>query len=179
MGALGDGTDESRRVPVQMTNVINIASIAGGNGCSFVLKTDGTVWCCGNNWNGQLGDGTRERKLYPQQVAALLEMESVSAGVGHTLALGKKKIQPPQIGAVVKATDPFRLKIRGGNFHEDLTVFISGLLYPKWDEVSHKSANLIVLKKGEELKEAFAKGVTVPIVVLNGDGGYSTTTFKR
>jgi alpha-tubulin suppressor-like RCC1 family protein len=32
------------------------------------LKNDGTVWCWGDNFNGQLGDGTVLRRAVPTKV---------------------------------------------------------------------------------------------------------------
>ena len=73
-GHLGDGgteTDSGR--PVQVvgltSGVTDLANTADG---SCALRTDGTVWCWGNNWFGQLGDGGTERESNrPVQVSGL------------------------------------------------------------------------------------------------------------
>ncbi|MCK4260649.1 MAG: fibronectin type III domain-containing protein [Halanaerobiales bacterium] len=46
--------------------------IDGGYGHSLGLKSDGTVWAWGRNYEGQLGDGTNYRKNIPVQVEGLL-----------------------------------------------------------------------------------------------------------
>jgi hypothetical protein len=51
----------------------------------MVLKTDGTLWATGHNYNGQLGDGTTtDRTSY---VRVLSGVKSVAAGEWHTVAL--------------------------------------------------------------------------------------------
>ncbi|CAH2212266.1 RCC1 domain-containing protein [Tepidibacter aestuarii] len=62
-GQLGDGTSGSNKnIPVQVKVVngfmTNVIAISAGWSHSLALKTDGTVWAWGNNYNGQLGDGT-------------------------------------------------------------------------------------------------------------------------
>jgi alpha-tubulin suppressor-like RCC1 family protein len=42
-----------------------VASVAAGNDTTAVLKTDGTVWTAGSNFEGMLGDGTtQDRNLF-------------------------------------------------------------------------------------------------------------------
>ena len=52
------------------------------------LKTDGTLWCWGDNWAGALGDGTTTQRSTPVQVTALENsVASVKAGYYHTCAV--------------------------------------------------------------------------------------------
>lgn len=44
------------------------ATVAGGLNSTSILKTDGTVWSCGQNGSGQLGDGTSLTRTSPTQV---------------------------------------------------------------------------------------------------------------
>lgn len=60
-------------------------SISGAFTCA--LKTDGTVWCWGNNAAGKLGDGTTTNRNRPVQVSALTGVTSVEAGYDFTCAL--------------------------------------------------------------------------------------------
>jgi len=61
-GQLGDGTDESRLVPVAVddTGVLNgknIVDISLGERHACAIDSDGKVYCWGSNEKGQLGDG--------------------------------------------------------------------------------------------------------------------------
>ncbi len=69
---------------------------AGGGyplGHSIGLKSDGTVWCWGNNAGGQLGDGTVINRFLPAQVVGpdsighLEDIVAIAAGGHHTLVL--------------------------------------------------------------------------------------------
>jgi alpha-tubulin suppressor-like RCC1 family protein len=52
------------------------------------LRSDGTVWAWGNNWQGQLGDnGTTPWRLTPFQVPGLSGVVAIAAGAHHSLAL--------------------------------------------------------------------------------------------
>jgi hypothetical protein len=86
-------------------------------------------------------------------------------------------VNPPVITSVTKMTNPFRLKVLGGNFHYGCVVQING------QEVSttYKSSNKIIAKKGDILKVLLPKNVPVQITVLNkDDGGVSDpVTFVR
>jgi hypothetical protein len=88
-GQLGNGyTNNSLfAVPVvtsasgtQLTGVMDVA-IAADHACA--LESDGTVWCWGQNANGEIGQGTTTGSdLYPTQVMGLPGTAvSVSAGV--------------------------------------------------------------------------------------------------
>lgn len=65
-GELGDGTTTGQAcgglfckpTPVQVLNLTNVAEVASAYTHSCARKTDGTVWCWGDNNDGQCGDGT-------------------------------------------------------------------------------------------------------------------------
>ena len=63
-----------------MTNWKQVSTISA-------IKTDGTLWGCGYNTNGQLGDGTRVHKSSPVQIGSLTNWKQVSNGGGHTAAI--------------------------------------------------------------------------------------------
>ena len=49
----------------------DVQDISAGDEHSLILKTDGTLWACGNNEYGQLGDGTTTTRdtLVPVQIS--------------------------------------------------------------------------------------------------------------
>ena len=87
-GQLGDGTTGDKSSPVQVGALGTlVAEIAAGNLHTCARKTDGTLWCWGNNDHGQLGDGTSKSKSSPVQVGALGTLVAeVAAGGNHTCA---------------------------------------------------------------------------------------------
>ena len=58
-GQLGLGNGNSRKTFLQVTTNINndVKQVACGQHHSFILKNDGSVWCCGLSDKGQLGLG--------------------------------------------------------------------------------------------------------------------------
>jgi alpha-tubulin suppressor-like RCC1 family protein len=71
-GRLGDGTYDNRTQPVQVKDpsdpsgfLQGVVAIAAGGGHSIALKSNGTVWTCGRNLEGQLGDGTTTSSFFP------------------------------------------------------------------------------------------------------------------
>lgn len=61
--------------------------VAGGDSHSLALKSDGTVWACGNNTHGQLGDGTTTGRKTPVQVSNISGVTAIACGWNHSLAL--------------------------------------------------------------------------------------------
>ena len=64
---------------------ILVKSIAAGRYHSLILKSDGTLWACGDNSYGQLGDGSTLDHLTPVQVMS--GVRSMAAGGNHSLIL--------------------------------------------------------------------------------------------
>jgi len=60
-------------------------SLGGHHTC--VLKSDGTLWCWGNNGYGQLGDNTTTSRITPVQVVNLTNVVSIATGNAHSCAL--------------------------------------------------------------------------------------------
>jgi len=73
-------------VPVAAA-VTTAPMIAAGGDHTVLLKSDGTVWACGDNYNGKLGDGTTTDRNVPVQVNGLSDVIAISAGYNHTVVL--------------------------------------------------------------------------------------------
>ncbi len=59
-GQLGNGTDDTSLVPVQVngtTGLVGVTAISAGSFSGYALRQDGTVWAWGSNFFGQLGRG--------------------------------------------------------------------------------------------------------------------------
>jgi hypothetical protein len=70
-GELGNGTNTSGNIPLQVSSLTGIIAIAGGAQFSLALKNDGTVWAWGYNYFGELGNGTNTSSNFPVQVTGL------------------------------------------------------------------------------------------------------------
>jgi alpha-tubulin suppressor-like RCC1 family protein len=88
-GELGNGSPAGfSNVPVQVSSIYDITSIARGIQNAVVLKNDGTVWDWGYNNYGQLGNGTSgSYSNVPVQVSGLAGVVAVAGGAYHSLAL--------------------------------------------------------------------------------------------
>ncbi len=77
-GRLGDGTTSEHSVPVRVVGLADrVTQIAAGGHHSCALLEDASVWCWGQNDEGQLGDGSFSSSLVPVRV-----------GLGETIAIG-------------------------------------------------------------------------------------------
>jgi alpha-tubulin suppressor-like RCC1 family protein len=88
-GALGDGTGVSKSSPVQIvTGTNNWDQVSCGYYHAAAVKTDGTLWSWGDNYNGQLGDNTTASKVSPvQDITGGNNWKQVSCGDGFTAAV--------------------------------------------------------------------------------------------
>jgi alpha-tubulin suppressor-like RCC1 family protein len=75
---LGSGTSNSN-IPVQISGLDEVVSIAAGNTHILALKSDGTVWAWGTNYSGELGDGTNINSNIPVQVSGLTDVVAIAA----------------------------------------------------------------------------------------------------
>ncbi len=64
-----------------------VAQVETCNGHSLFLMSDGTLWACGENSDGQLGDETTTYRMTPIKV--MIDVASVAAGLHHTLIVKK------------------------------------------------------------------------------------------
>ncbi|MCW5983297.1 MAG: choice-of-anchor D domain-containing protein [Bryobacteraceae bacterium] len=79
----------SMGVPAPAPGLNGVVAVSAGSEHRLVLKSDGTVWGWGKNYDGQLGDGSRTNRDTPIQVNGLGGVLAVSAGGVHSLALTK------------------------------------------------------------------------------------------
>lgn len=92
-GKLGDGTQTTRRVPVQVHGpgdvgyLASVKAVMAGEHENYALKSDGTLWAWGGNFVGQLGDGTFTNSLLPVQVSGLTTVKSLGGRGYHNLAV--------------------------------------------------------------------------------------------
>lgn len=88
-GQLGDGTNTSSNVPVQVVDVHAFKAVDAGDLHTCGLTTDGRALCWGNNWNGQLGNGSLESANRPIAVTGGLDFVDLSVGGEHTCGVGR------------------------------------------------------------------------------------------
>jgi alpha-tubulin suppressor-like RCC1 family protein len=90
-GQLGNGTFESNTNPVGIPGLESgVAVVAAGFFHACAVKTNGEVWCWGENFAGELGDGTNKNNPVPVMVNNLEGgIQIVAVGGSHTCALTK------------------------------------------------------------------------------------------
>jgi alpha-tubulin suppressor-like RCC1 family protein len=94
-GQLGAGDVEGGIEPVQVVGVggngilSNIVAVAGGEGHSLALDSNGNVYSWGQNDQGQLGIGKADTgwNAMPYEVPGLTNIVAIAAGYRHSMAL--------------------------------------------------------------------------------------------
>jgi hypothetical protein len=88
-GQLGNNTTTNRSTPVTtFAGGNNWKQVAGGNNHTAAIKTDGTLWTWGNNFNAQLGDNTTTNRSTPVTTfAGGNNWKQVAGGGYHTAAI--------------------------------------------------------------------------------------------
>jgi alpha-tubulin suppressor-like RCC1 family protein len=96
-GELGNGVATTTGckcvpTPAQVPGLAGVMAIAGGDHHSLALKSDGTVWAWGYNYDGELGNGAATTTgcrcvPTPTQVPGLAGVTAIAGGAYHSLAL--------------------------------------------------------------------------------------------
>jgi len=88
-GQLGDNTVARKSSPVQTVAFgSNWKEISSSQNFTSAIKTDGTLWCWGDNTNGQLGDNTSVNKQSPvQTITFATNWKEVSCADASTAAI--------------------------------------------------------------------------------------------
>ena len=88
---LGLSDPASKIYFTQVTTNINndVKQIACGYDCTFILKTNGSLWSCGNNAYGQLGlNDTTQRTRFTQVTANINnDVKQIACGNGYTMII--------------------------------------------------------------------------------------------
>ena len=90
LGELGYGATSAspHLVPVRVRGLTNVAAVAAGNGTSMALKSDGTVWVWGANFNALMGQpATTFFVATPTQVAGLSNVTQIFNGYQNMFAI--------------------------------------------------------------------------------------------
>lgn len=59
-----NGCPHSLVLPTQIQGLNDVIAVSAGTQHSLALKSDGTIWACGRNIDGELGDGTKYSLKY-------------------------------------------------------------------------------------------------------------------
>jgi alpha-tubulin suppressor-like RCC1 family protein len=90
-GQLGIGSTTNASAPTQVTGVgTSVVAIAAGGAHSCAARSDGTLWCWGQNGSKEVGDGTTVQRSSPVQVTTFdtaVLVSDMAAGQHHTCAL--------------------------------------------------------------------------------------------
>ena len=88
-GALGDGNQSVLyTTPAQVSGISNVSKVRMGSIHSCAVKTDGTVWCWGWNYEGEIGNGGyRGGITLPTQASGLTSATVAEVGIRVSLAV--------------------------------------------------------------------------------------------
>jgi alpha-tubulin suppressor-like RCC1 family protein len=86
-GQLGDGTFNSRSVPVATLGGLTVSRVVAGKEHSCAVTSTNVAYCWGSNDHGQLGDSTVAHRARPVKVVGGHAFRQIDAGYFHTCAV--------------------------------------------------------------------------------------------
>lgn len=86
-GALGDGTNSSRKTPVTVGGLSGVVAVSSGEQFTCATTAAGGAACWGSNSSGQLGDGLSASRKSPYVLPSITTAVDVSAGRNGACAL--------------------------------------------------------------------------------------------
>jgi alpha-tubulin suppressor-like RCC1 family protein len=80
-GQTGDGGNRTiRELPVEVRGLSSATSLAGGANTVYALRSDGTVWAWGDDFEGELGSNVASDVNLPRLVKGLNAVSGIAAG---------------------------------------------------------------------------------------------------
>lgn len=153
-GQLGDGTNDDSHTPVYVSDFSGvITAIAGGYWHTVAMKSDGTVWAWGSNYNGQLGDGTYDRKNTPVQVQNINLTQAISNIYGYVKDTSGNSIEGATVALAKKKTKILETTVSDANGYFQFENLISSnyIIYAK--KQGYKPGKIIIKLEAGETKE--------------------------
>ncbi len=88
-GQLGNGTKVQSGKPARVTGLTGrFVAVAAGESFALALRSDGTVWGWGDDYQGQLGNGSNDDTTTAVEVSGLTgRVVSIACGFNHSLAV--------------------------------------------------------------------------------------------
>ncbi len=171
-GQLGDGTNSDSSTPVLISKLSGIiTSIASGNWHTVALRSDGTVWTWGSNYNGQLGDGTFGRSNTPVQVKNFNMGLTIGRIYGYVVDVNGDPLTLANLRLSGKKTKTSKstLSDKNGYFEfKDLRADIYSILAKK--KGYNQAKSVVVLQTGE------IKEIEIEMKPKKGNGSSATPT---
>ncbi|HEX4186627.1 MAG TPA: IPT/TIG domain-containing protein [Solirubrobacteraceae bacterium] len=188
---LGDGTAQALSdVPVPVSTLRFVTSVAAGGYHSLALMADATVKAWGSNSFGQLGDGTTVTREVPVTVSGLNGVRAIAAGGHHSLALmadgsvmawGDNESGQLGTGNTIESEVPVPVKglsgvraIAAGGEHS-LALMSNGTVMAWGDDESGQLGNGVV--KPSSLVPIAVKGLT-GVTAISAGGEFSLALTK-
>jgi alpha-tubulin suppressor-like RCC1 family protein len=157
--------------------------ISSGGAHSLSLKSDGTVWAWGYNYDGQLGDGSITDSSTPVQVSSLSGVIAVAGGGSHSLALksdgtvwawGNNGEGQLGDGTITRRTTPVQVSslsgviaVAGGTYHS-LAVKSDGTVWAWGNNEYGQLGDRTTTNRNTPVKVSSPSGV----IAVFGGGGY-------